>query len=91
MSPVTPGFVELPPEDADEDGDEDDAEEAEYDDDGTDIAPSHCSITPSWGQTSDSSPSRSFLLRLGFLQFNVDFMLYDCVVPEDSQPWGECQ
>ena len=74
MSPVTPGFVELPPEDADEDGDEDDAEEAEYDDDGAGVAPTYRSLTSSRGQTSDSSPgSRSFLLRLGFLliQFNV--------------------
>ena len=49
MSPVAPGFVELPPEDADEDGDEDEAEEAEYDDDRTGVAPSDCSITSSRG------------------------------------------
>ena len=49
VSPVAPGFVELPPEDADEDGDEDEAEEAEYDDDRTGVAPSDCSITSSRG------------------------------------------
>ena len=68
MSPVAPGFVELPPEDADKDRKEEEAEEAEYDDDRTDIAPSHCSIVSSGGQTSDSSPGfRGFLLLLSVL------------------------
>ena len=62
MSPVAPGLVELPAEDADEDRQEDDAEEAEYDDDRTGVASSHCSVISSRGQTSDSFPgSWSFL------------------------------
>ena len=68
MSPVAPGFVELPPEDADVDRKEDDAEEAEYDDDRTGVTPSYCSIVSSGGQTSYSSLGfRGFLFLLSFL------------------------
>ena len=76
---MAPGLVELPAEDADEDRQEDDAEEAEYDDDRTGVAPSHCSIVSSGGQTSDSSPGfRGFLCLLSFLDI-MQCMLYYCI------------
>ena len=79
MSPVAPGFVELPPEDADVDRKEDDAEEAEYYDDRTGVAPSHCSVVSSGGQTLDSSPGPwSFLFLSSFL-YIMQCMLYCCI------------
>ena len=75
---MAPGFVEIPPEDAEENRKEEDAEEAEYDDDGTGVAPSHCSISSSGGQTLDSSPdSRSFLFLWSFLHI-MQCLMYCC-------------
>ena len=55
MSAVTPSFVELSAEDADEDCHKNDADDAEHDDDRTDIAAPHCPTSSSWRQTAHSS------------------------------------